>query len=92
VQDDSGPSTVVLVNSATGDYRFCCGGTMYTGKGTVSSRAGAITVEHNTTTRRVLIKLDRSSRQGTASYASPPGQVLCTIRDTNILNNACACQ
>jgi hypothetical protein len=92
VQDDGGLSPVVLVNSATGDYRFCCGGTMYTGRGTVTSRAGSITVEQNTGSRRVLIKLDRASRQGTASYASPPGQILCTIRDTNILNNSCNCQ
>jgi hypothetical protein len=65
---------------------------MYTGVGTVTNRAGVITVEQNTPTRRVLIKLDRAMRQGTASLSSPPGQVLCTIRDTNILNNTCVCQ
>ena len=39
LQDDSNPSTVVLVSTATGDYRFCCGGTVFTGRGKVTARS-----------------------------------------------------
>jgi hypothetical protein len=91
VQDDSNPGTVVLVNTTTGEYRFCCGGMVYTGIGTVSVKGNLVTVLHDTGTRRVLIKVDKGTKQGTASLASPPGVILCQIRDTNITNNSCLC-
>jgi len=92
LQDDGDPSRVVLVNSLTGDYRFCCGGTMYAGRGTVSSRAGVVTLEHTGSGRRVTIRVDKMLKVGTASLQAPPGSVVCTIRDTNTANNQCACQ
>jgi len=92
VQDDSNPAMTVLVNVATGEYRFCCGGVVSNGTGTVSVRGNLVTVENNTATRRVLIRVDRGTRSGTASYASPPGAIGCQIRDTNITNNSCQCQ
>jgi len=81
-----------LVNTATGDYRFCCHGTAYSGRGTVTVKGGSVTLEHNSAIRRVLIKADKGSKQGTASLQAPPGTVLCTIRDQNITNNVCMCQ
>jgi hypothetical protein len=92
VQDESDQTSVVLVNSATGDYRFCCHGTSYSVRGTDTVKGGSVTVEHNSTIRRVLIKADKGSKQGTASLQAPPGTVLCTIRDQNITNNVCMCQ
>jgi len=92
LQDDGDPSRVVLVNSLTGDYRFCCGGTMYAGRGTVSSRAGVVTLEHTGSGRRVTIRVDKIVKVGTASLQAPPGSIVCTIRDTNTANNQCACQ
>jgi predicted extracellular nuclease len=92
VQDDASASKVALVNSLTGDYRFCCAGTMYTGRGTVSVRGNSLTLEHNGPGRRVLIKVDKGLKSGTASIQVPPGSVACTIRDTNTANNQCACQ
>ena len=61
VQDDSNPTMVVLVNSMTGEYRFCCAGQVHTGTGKVTVRGYLVTVEDNQTTRRVLIKVDRGS-------------------------------
>ena len=39
LQDDSNPNTVLLINSVTGDYIFCCSGMTFTGKGTISKTA-----------------------------------------------------
>src|SRR6185295_17660434 len=36
LQDDSNPNTVMLLNTITGDYRFCCAGVTYVGKGKIS--------------------------------------------------------
>src|SRR5678815_3263159 len=36
LQDDSGAcANTVLINTLTGDYRWCCGNTTFTGRGTV---------------------------------------------------------
>jgi hypothetical protein len=91
LQDDSVPGTVVLFNSTTGEYQFCCGTTKITGTGRVTRKANLVTIEDSTTTRRVLIKFDGSAKAGSASLQSPPGRVLCTISDKNTANNTCVC-
>jgi hypothetical protein len=91
LQDDSDASRVVLVNSSTGDYRFCCGGTTYSGRGTVSVRGSIVTLEDNSDGLRVSVKVHRGIA-GTASLHSPPGKPLCIIRDRNTADNLCACQ
>jgi hypothetical protein len=65
---------------------------VYNGIGTVTTKGNLVTVTDNAGTRRVLIKVDKGPKSGTASFASPPGVMLCQIRDTNITNNSCACQ
>src|SRR6185503_12292687 len=35
LQDDANPTIVFLGNATTGAYRFCCGGTIFTGTATV---------------------------------------------------------
>ncbi|HJQ26366.1 MAG TPA: LamG-like jellyroll fold domain-containing protein [Blastocatellia bacterium] len=91
LQDDSNPSNVVLFNAQTGDYRFCCNGTAFTGRGTVSVRGCVVEITHNTADRRVLIKADFSAKTGTASLQTPPGTLRCTITDRNTSNNTCQC-
>jgi len=92
VQDDSNASTGVLVNSLTGDYRFCCNGVTYTGRGTMTIRGSIYTMEHNPADRRVLVKVDEEVHKGSAAIQSPPGTIRCTITDTNTQNNSCVCQ
>jgi HYR domain len=92
LQDDSNPSIVVLVNSASGDYRFCCNGTIFTGKGKVAIRGSVYTLEHNTADRRVLASDDELAHRGTASLQSPVGTTRCTITDRDTRNNTCLCQ
>jgi hypothetical protein len=90
VQDDSDPSKVALFNSITGEYRFCCGGTVYSGVGTVTSKGCSLTIAHVTPDRRVQIGSDTNT--GTASLQNPPGTIKCTIIDRNVRNNGCLCQ
>ncbi|HJQ22513.1 MAG TPA: HYR domain-containing protein [Blastocatellia bacterium] len=91
MQDDSNPATVLLFNSQTGDYRFCCGGTVFTGKGKVIVQGCTISLQHVTTDRRVQATVDKASFRGTASLQTPPGVLRCTISDRDIRNNSCKC-
>lgn len=92
LQDDSNPNIVVLFNTFTGDYRFCCGGSMFTGTASVLARGCIFTLQHNPVDRRLLITVDFATRTGKASLQSPPGTTKCTIADRNITNNTCVCQ
>jgi HYR domain/Right handed beta helix region len=92
LQDDGNPLIVVFVNSATGDYRFCCNGTVFTGKGKVTVRGSVYTLEHNPADRRVLVTDDESSHKGNASLQVPAGTTRCTISDRDTRNNTCLCQ
>jgi hypothetical protein len=92
LQDDSNSSTTLLFNSLTGDYRFCCGGTVFTGKGTVSKRGCTISLQHNPGDRRLAASIDKSIFRGSASLQSPPGVSKCTIIDRDTRNNVCLCQ
>jgi hypothetical protein len=91
LQDESSPTTVLLFNTLTGDYRFCCNGTTYTGKGTVVKQGSTYTLTHNPADRRLTAKLDGGTNTGTASFQTPPGTTKCTITDKNITNNSCSC-
>src|SRR5262249_39691531 len=92
LQDDSNPATVLLFNTATGDYRFCCQGVTYTGKGKVTRQVCIFTLEHNTLDRRVRGTVDKGVFRGNASIQSPPGRLRCNIFDGNTRDNTCACQ
>ncbi|MBI3654448.1 MAG: HYR domain-containing protein [Acidobacteria bacterium] len=91
LQDDNNPTNVLVFNSTTGDYRFCCNGTTITGKGTVTIKGCSISLQHNTSNRRVTAMVDKTVFRGSASLQSPPGTTACTLVDRDIRNNACAC-
>jgi Zn-dependent metalloprotease len=91
LQDSTSPNRVLLFNSFTGDYVFCCGTSRFSGRGTITKAAGDITLQHNASDRKVLGKVSTSSRTGSASLQSPPGSVKCTVTDPNIRDNGCAC-
>jgi uncharacterized delta-60 repeat protein len=92
IQDDSNSSTVFLANATTGAYRFCCGGTTFTGLAQVTRRGNVATFTDNTSGRRVQASDDESVFKGTASIQSPPGTIKCTITDRDTRNNSCICQ
>jgi hypothetical protein len=92
LQDDSNAAIVLLFNTVTGDYRFCCNGTVFTGKGVVVKQGSTWTLTHNAMDRRVSGSLDASQNRGSASLQSPPGTTKCAITDRNLTNNSCSCQ
>src|SRR5262249_43256144 len=78
LQDDSNANNVLIFNTATGDYRFCCNGITFTGKGKVIIQGSTFTLEHNALDRRVRASVTGSARTGNASLQLPPGKLRCT--------------
>jgi len=91
LQDDSNASTQVLFNVLTGQYIFCCGGTIFTGTGTVTQQGCVFTIQHFAPDRKVTIRVDFAVKRGTASIYAPPATLRCTITDRDITNNNCTC-
>lgn len=92
VQDDANPGIVFQGNASTGEYRFCCGGTVFTGTARVTKKGSLITFEQNGPDRRLLVRDDESVFKGSASLQFPPGVMRCTIGDRDTRNNSCVCQ
>jgi hypothetical protein len=92
--DDSNPATILLWNSITGAYRFCCNGITFTGIGKSRVQGCIYTLEHNPADRRLLGRVDKAVRSGFGSIQAPPGTIRCTITDRNTLNdmNLTSCQ
>jgi hypothetical protein len=92
LQDDSDPSIVLMWNSTTGQYLFCCKGTTFTGTGKSTIKGCVFTLQHNPADRRVLGRVDKAAHAGNASIQAPPGRVRCTISDRNTLDDTPTCQ
>lgn len=91
LQDDSS-GAIFKINSTTGDYSFTnCSGLVLGGTGTLTTRGSQITLQHNTTDRRVLAKIDNSTKRATASVRVFSLGTTFTISDRNTTNNACSC-
>ncbi|HMG35881.1 MAG TPA: S8 family serine peptidase [Blastocatellia bacterium] len=91
VQDDSVAGKTATIDSTTGAYQITCGGSTFTGTGVVVKKGSIVTITDNTPSRRVLIRIDLSTKKATATVQSPPGNLTCTITDSNIMNNSCDC-
>jgi hypothetical protein len=92
LQDDGNSNTVFLGNSGTGAYRFCCGGTTFTGVAQITQRGNLVTFTHNAGDRRLTATTDGAAFRGTAALQSPLGTIKCTITDRDTRNNSCMCQ
>jgi hypothetical protein len=94
LQDDSeGCADTVLFNTVTGDYRWCCHGTIYTGRGKITRAGDTIRLEHIAVDRRVRIDLSTGSfpPSGNAALQSPAGTIRCVLVDRDIRNDTCVC-
>jgi subtilisin-like proprotein convertase family protein len=93
LQDDSVPSIVVLWNTMSGNYIFCCGGTTFTGQGKTFNSGMNFVLDHNGTDRRVRASLSAGSfpPSGNASLQFNAGSILCTIRDSDTRNDTAIC-
>jgi photosystem II stability/assembly factor-like uncharacterized protein len=91
IQDDSNPANKLVFNSRSGEYRLCCGGTVYTGTGNVT-RAGCIfTLTDNSSGRRLMGRSEKTAFKGQVTLQSPPGSIKCLIIDRDTRNNNCDC-
>jgi hypothetical protein len=91
LQDDSNSNAVLLWNSQTGDYRYCCNGAAIVGRGTVSRQGNIFKLTHTAGDRRVNASLDASQNKGSASLQHPLGTSKCPILDRDTRNNSCQC-
>ncbi len=91
LQDDSNAARSLLINSQTGDYRFCCGEENFTGRGSLRRQGSVLTLTHNTSERRVQARIDASVNRATAVLQSTSGAFSCSITDRDTRNNACSC-
>jgi hypothetical protein len=91
IQDDSN-GYILKINSTTGDYQFTtCSGYTLGGKGSLIVKGSLITLQHNTSDRRVMASIDTSANRATASLQMLSQGRTFSITDRNILNNACVC-
>jgi Subtilase family/HYR domain len=94
LQDDfEACNDTVLFNTVTGDFRWCCHGTIFTGRAKVTQRGNTYTLVLDAQNGRVQITLNAgaSTPNGTASLQVPPGKTACTITDRDIRNDTCVC-
>ena len=96
LQDETNPGNVVLVNTSTGDYSFCCGGVpIASGRGTLNIKGGIGSIDNAKGDRRVHIQWDTSANnnngEGTAIVQKLSDKIVCQITDKNMSNNSCSC-
>jgi hypothetical protein len=91
LQDDSDSSLVLLINSATGDYRACLRGSVYTGVGTLTRQGNTFVLNHSTPDRRVHASLVVGQNRGSASFQFVNTGTTTTITDRDTRNNSCVC-
>lgn len=89
-------SNVVLFNTFTGDYRFCCSGVLLaTGKGVLTMRGCIGTIDDQKGARKVHIGFDFSANghgAGTAAlFLNGSTNPKCSITDQSMAGNVCAC-
>jgi hypothetical protein len=96
LQDDSNPGSVVLVNASTGDFSFCCGGTpVASGRGNLTTRGCAGSIDNSKGDRQVHIQWDTAANNGngagTAYVQKRNDKTICQITDKNMSNDTCQC-
>jgi uncharacterized delta-60 repeat protein len=91
LRDDSSGS-FLQVNSITGEYLFTnCNGVTLGGTGTLSKRGCLITLQANTSERKVLARIDTCTRNGTASVQLFSPFRVFTISNRGSINGLCSC-
>ncbi|HJZ68309.1 MAG TPA: hypothetical protein VKF81_09325, partial [Blastocatellia bacterium] len=92
--DDANPGNVVLFNTNTGEFRYCCSGVVVaSGVGALTVRGCIITIDSRKGDRRVMITADTTAEgvgRGTA-FIERAGALLCQISDHSMAGNACTC-
>jgi len=92
IQDESSGDTL-QVSSITGDYQFvsCRTRTTIGGTGVVTRQGSILTLQHFSSDRRVLARIDGGVNRATASIQMFSLGTTFGIMDRNTTNNICAC-
>jgi hypothetical protein len=91
MEDDASPCKVLLFDSFTGDYIFCCCTFQLSGTGTVKKKGGTWSLTDTPPDRRLQVTLDILQHRGTANLQFPVGTQVCSIQDRDTRNNSCQC-
>jgi hypothetical protein len=95
--DESNPGNVVLFNTQTGDYRFCCSGMLLaSGRGVLTIRGCIGTIDDQKGARKVHIEFDFSANNGrgkgtAALFLNGSTNPKCKVTDMSMAGNACGC-
>lgn len=90
LNDDTVAATTALYNHLTGAYRFYVNGVLTaSGTGSLTKSGCTVTIQHNTSTSRVTIRADHSTKSGNATLQKPVGVLKATITDRDLRNNSC---
>jgi titin len=91
VEDESNGNRL-LFSSSTGAYQFTnCKGLVLSGNAIVTRHGCRISLQGNSSDRRLTAQIDSCSRRATASLQFLPLGTTFTIIDKNIANNSCVC-
>jgi hypothetical protein len=75
----------------SGEYRFCCGGIVYSGVGTATRMGAIYQLQHFASDRRLFGRVVGPSSVGTAFLQSPPGVMRCNLTDRDVRNDTAIC-
>ena len=95
--DQSNSGNVVLFNTQTGEYRFCCSGALLaTGTGVLTLRGCIGTIDDQKGNRKVHIGFDFSANSGhgagtAALFLGGSTNPKCSITDQSMAGNLCTC-
>ncbi|HXG94930.1 MAG TPA: right-handed parallel beta-helix repeat-containing protein [Blastocatellia bacterium] len=92
IQDDTNGNSL-KIKSITGEYRFnSCSGVTLQGTGVLIKRGSSLSLSDNRSDRRVLAKVDTSTKKAMASVQILSLGSIFTLADRNTEDNPCACR
>jgi hypothetical protein len=92
LEDDGDKGTAIRINSSTADYIFCAGGKSFSGRGSVVKSGDVIVLQHLAADRRLSVRIDTAAKTASASFESPAGKTIGTIKDGNTADSKCLCK
>lgn len=90
--DEANTGNVVLFNAMTGDYRFCCNGSLIaSGRGSLSVSGCDLAIDHIKGNRRIHISVSASAQGSGNAYMQKGSNQHCQITDNTLAGNARSC-
>jgi GH35 family endo-1,4-beta-xylanase len=87
--DDNNPGVRMLINTVTGEYRFFCGGSVFSGRGVVIRSGCAFVLLDNAGGHLLTAAVDTSLKKGAAALLIQDSRQPCLITDRDLSNNNC---